>query len=68
MTRLNKALETLVYQIAAGREYPDIVGRIAAKYNVREESLARAYDDWDGEMPEVPYDTPSLDAPHWHNR
>ena len=38
------ALRELNNQIAAGREFPDIVGRIARNYGISEAALTRAYD------------------------
>jgi hypothetical protein len=65
MTKMQKALEALLYRIAQGRECPDVIGKIAAKFKVREDALARALDEFDGEWPEAPDDTPCLPPPPW---
>jgi hypothetical protein len=44
MTNTEKALAELNRRIEAGGEFPDVVGRVAAMFRIKEETLTRAYD------------------------
>lgn len=45
MTNTEKALAELNRRIEAGAEFPDVVGRIAAAFRIKESTLTRAYDE-----------------------
>lgn len=44
VNKIQKALNNLNTLIEAGREFPDVVGRIARLHGLKEETLTRAYD------------------------